>query len=105
VNETEATLVRRIFERFVRLGSATKLVVELTREGVRHKRGKPIDKGFLYKLLNNRLYIGEPSTRDRATPASTTPSSPRISGTRSTPSSARALASAPRTRARRRRRC
>ena len=59
VNEGEAALVRRIFERFVRLGSATKLVRELAQEGVRHKRGKPIDKGFLYKLLNNRLYIGE----------------------------------------------
>jgi site-specific DNA recombinase len=59
VNETEAALVRRIFERFVRLGSATKLVAELTAEAVRHKRGKAIDKGFLYKLLNNRLYIGE----------------------------------------------
>jgi site-specific DNA recombinase len=43
----------------VRLGSATKLVSELAEEGVRHKRGKPIDKGFLYKLLNNRLYLGE----------------------------------------------
>jgi site-specific DNA recombinase len=59
LNETEAALVRSIFDRFVRLGSATKLVVELTGEGVRHKRGKPIDKGFLYKLLNNRLYLGE----------------------------------------------
>jgi site-specific DNA recombinase len=59
VNETEAALVRRIFERFARLGSATKLVVELTGEGVRHKRGKPIDKGFVYKLLKNRLYLGE----------------------------------------------
>jgi site-specific DNA recombinase len=59
VNEGEAALVRRIFERFVRLGSATKLVSELAEEGVRHKRGKPIDKGFLYKLLNNRLYLGE----------------------------------------------
>jgi hypothetical protein len=28
-------------------------------DGVQHKRGKPIDKGFLYKLLNNRLYLGE----------------------------------------------
>jgi DNA invertase Pin-like site-specific DNA recombinase len=59
VNLTEAALVRRIFERFVRLGSATKLVLELNREGVRHKRGKLIDKGFVYKLLNNRLYLGE----------------------------------------------
>jgi site-specific DNA recombinase len=59
VNEAEAALVRRIFERFVKLGSATELVRELAEEGIRHKRGKPIDKGFLYKLLNNRLYIGE----------------------------------------------
>jgi site-specific DNA recombinase len=59
VNEIEAALVGCIFERFVCLGSATKLVAELTAEGVRHKRGKPIDKGFLYKLLNNRLYLGE----------------------------------------------
>jgi DNA invertase Pin-like site-specific DNA recombinase len=59
VNATEAKLVRRIFSGFVRLGSATKLVAELRREGARNKRGKPIDKGFLYKLLRNRLYIGE----------------------------------------------
>jgi len=68
VNETEAALVRRIFKRFVRLGSATKLVVELNRDGVRHKRGKPIDKGFLYKLLNKRLYIGEAVHKGRSHP-------------------------------------
>jgi DNA invertase Pin-like site-specific DNA recombinase len=59
VNENEAALVRRIFERFVRLGSATKLVAELIGQGALNKRGKPIDKGLVYKLLNNRLYIGE----------------------------------------------
>jgi DNA invertase Pin-like site-specific DNA recombinase len=59
VNETEAALVRRIFERFVKLGSATKLVQELGQEGVLNKRGKPIDKSFVYKLLKNRLYLGE----------------------------------------------
>jgi DNA invertase Pin-like site-specific DNA recombinase len=59
VNETEAALVRRIFERFVRLGSATKLVDDLRRDGVLNKRGKPIDKSFVYKLLKNRLYLGE----------------------------------------------
>jgi hypothetical protein len=59
VNDGEAALVRRIFERFARLGSATKLVLDLTDEGAMNKRGKPIDKGFLYKLLNNRLYLGE----------------------------------------------
>jgi site-specific DNA recombinase len=59
VNEGEAALVRRIFARFVQLGSATKLVAELARDGVQNKRGKPVDKGFLYKLLKNRLYLGE----------------------------------------------
>jgi site-specific DNA recombinase len=59
VNEDEAALVRRIFERFVKLGSATKLVAELNADQAQNKRGKPIDKGFLYKLLNNRLYLGE----------------------------------------------
>ena len=59
VNESEAALVRCIFERFVQVGSATKLVAELARDGIRNKRGKPIDKGLLYKLLNNRLYRGE----------------------------------------------
>ena len=28
------------------------------REGVRTKRGKLVDKGYLYKLLNNRTYLG-----------------------------------------------
>ena len=47
-----------IFERFVRIGSATVLARELRREGVRTKRGKLVDKGYLYKLLNNRTYLG-----------------------------------------------
>ena len=59
VNEAEAATVRMIFERFLKLGSATVLVRELTTERVTSKRGKPIDKGFLYKLLNNRVYLGE----------------------------------------------
>jgi len=69
VNEKEAALVRHIFERFARLGSATMLVAELKSQGHRTKtwvtqkgrlrEGKPIDKGFLYKLLRNRVYLGE----------------------------------------------
>ena len=54
-NETEAELVRSIFERFAKMASATKLAQALSAEGVVGKRGKPIDKGVLYKLLNNRL--------------------------------------------------
>jgi len=69
VNETEASLVRHIFERFTRIGSATKLVKELDEEGHRTKswvtqagrerQGRPLDKGYLYRLLNNRVYLGE----------------------------------------------
>ncbi|ACI97486.1 recombinase family protein [Rhodospirillum centenum] len=59
VNEAESATIRMIFERFVQLGSATTLVAQLAAEGVVTKRGKPVDKGFLYKLLNNRVYLGE----------------------------------------------
>jgi site-specific DNA recombinase len=59
VNEAEAAVIRTIFDRFARRGSATKLVQELREKGLRAKRDRPIDKGLLYKLLNNRVYIGE----------------------------------------------
>ncbi len=59
INEAEAATVQHMFQRFVELGSATLLTRELVAQGVANKRGKPIDKGFLYKLLRNRVYIGE----------------------------------------------
>lgn len=57
--ETEAATVRMIFERFVKVGSATRLAAELAEQRIVNKRGKPIDKSLLYKLLNNRVYVGE----------------------------------------------
>ena len=59
VNETEAAKVRRIFQGFVAIGSATKLAKVLRDEGLTTKRGRPIDKGDIYKLLNARVYRGE----------------------------------------------
>jgi len=69
VNEREAKTVRHIFRRFVQLGSATLLVKELRLDGVtskswvtqsgRVRKGKPIDKSLIYKMLNNRIYLGE----------------------------------------------
>jgi site-specific DNA recombinase len=59
VNEAEAALVRCVFERFLQVGSATKLVQELNAAGHHTKRGKPFDKGILYKLLKNRTYVGQ----------------------------------------------
>lgn len=59
VNEEEAATVRRIFERFTKLGSVTELVREMREKGVRGKRGRLIDKGYVYQLFRNRTYIGE----------------------------------------------
>ncbi len=45
--------------RVVETRSATKLVPILQAEGVRTKTGRPVDKGAIYRRLNNRLLIGE----------------------------------------------
>jgi DNA invertase Pin-like site-specific DNA recombinase len=68
VNDAEAASVRRIFERFVELGSATVLARELRREGVRNKQGTLIDKGYLYRLLKNRVYRGEAVHKGKSYP-------------------------------------
>lgn len=59
IEAAEAEVVRTVFARFLALGSATLLAQELARAGARTKRGGVIDKKYLYRLLNNRLYIGE----------------------------------------------
>ena len=68
VNEAEAALVPHVFERFLRVGSATMLVQELNAAGHRTKRAKPFDKGVLYKLLKNRTYVGEVEHKGTAYP-------------------------------------
>ena len=69
VNAKEARLVRRIFKRFCELGSTTELAAELNRQGHRTKEwttvkgkvqgGHRWNKSHLYRLLNNRKYLGE----------------------------------------------
>ena len=58
VHEPDAAVVRSMFERFLRIGSATLLAQELRAEGVLTTKGRPIDKGYLYKCLSNRTYLG-----------------------------------------------
>ena len=58
VHEPDAAVVRSMFERFLRVGSATVLARELRAEGVLTTKGRPIDKGYLYKCLSNRTYLG-----------------------------------------------
>jgi DNA invertase Pin-like site-specific DNA recombinase len=59
IDAKEAETVRWIFRRFVQLGSATLLAKELVAKGLKNRYGHKLDKGALYKLLNNRVYIGE----------------------------------------------
>src|SRR5262245_60002409 len=68
VNKPEAVLVRSIFTRFAKVQSATELVKTLLKEGALNKRGKPIDKGYIYRVLNNRVYLGEAVHKGKAHP-------------------------------------
>jgi len=68
INEAEAATVRMIFDRFLKVGSATTLTRALEAEGVRTRRGKLVDKGFIYKLLANRVYIGDAVHKGTAYP-------------------------------------
>ena len=68
VNETEAKKVRSIFERFAKGGSVTDIVRELSSEGFRNRYGQTLDKGRIYKLLNNRVYVGDAVHKGTAYP-------------------------------------
>jgi site-specific DNA recombinase len=59
VNEAEAVLVRRIFQGFAELESCMKLVHALRAEGATTKRGKPLNKNDIYRILTNRVFLGE----------------------------------------------
>jgi site-specific DNA recombinase len=69
INEAEAETVRHIFRSYLELGSVRLLEQRLRDEGVRSKLhrkaddasrgGKPIVRGALYLIIQNRLYRGE----------------------------------------------
>jgi DNA invertase Pin-like site-specific DNA recombinase len=73
INEAEAATVRMIFKRFVAIGSATKLAKALVAEGVRTKSGRLVDKGYIYRLLNSRVYLGEATHKDASYPGEHAP--------------------------------
>jgi DNA invertase Pin-like site-specific DNA recombinase len=58
-NPVDAGHVRWVFARFVEIGSGTLLARELAERGVTTSRGHRIDKKFIYRMLNNRVYIGD----------------------------------------------
>jgi site-specific DNA recombinase len=59
IQPADAERVRSIFKRFVHLKSATLLARELVLAGATNRYGHLLDKGVLYRLLNNRVYIGD----------------------------------------------
>jgi hypothetical protein len=77
-NPTEAKLVRKMFERYIALGSMTLLSNELRAEGVMTKgwttlkgkvrTGQLMDKGYLYKLFKNPVFIGVASYKGKHYP-------------------------------------
>ncbi len=68
IDPNQAAAVKRVFEEFVRMGSATLLARKLNAEGMTTRGGKPVDKSFLYRLLNNRVYLGEAVHKGKAYP-------------------------------------
>ena len=68
VNEAEAARVRRVFELFAETGSGVETVRRLRDEGVASKSGRPLNKGDVYKLLNNRTYVGEVAHKGQGLP-------------------------------------
>src|SRR3982075_1734345 len=59
IQPIDAEQVQSIFKRFVQLKSATVLARELVLAGATNRYGHLLDKGVLYRLLNNRVYIGD----------------------------------------------
>lgn len=78
VNAVEAETVRHIFRRYAELKSVLSLQHALDRDGIVSKRrkdrdghaigGKPLARGALYLMLQNRIYRGEIVHKDSAYP-------------------------------------
>lgn len=68
INEAEAPTVRHIFTRYLALGSGRELIEELRADGYRTKvrqqgsrnvGGIPFERGVLFHILGNPIYIGK----------------------------------------------
>ena len=78
VNETEAELVRTIYDRYLAIGSVHRLAAALADDGIVSKRhitssgrelgGTPFGRGALFHLLRNRIYLGQIVHKDLVHP-------------------------------------
>ncbi len=78
VNEAEAETVRRIFTRFSQCRSPAIIADELRADGITTKAwtsktgkvhpGEPMNRAYLYKVLHQRLYLGEVAYKEGVYP-------------------------------------
>ncbi len=78
VNAREAMLVREIFESFTQTESCVGILRQLnvtghtkkawTTQDGRFHEGKPIDKQYIYRILHNRVYLGEAVHKGKSYP-------------------------------------
>src|SRR5215813_13731482 len=69
INEREAETVRHIFRRYAAVGSVLALKEELDRDRVVSTAGaKPLARGALYLMLQNRIYRGQIVHKDNCYP-------------------------------------
>jgi DNA invertase Pin-like site-specific DNA recombinase len=68
INDAEAALVQSIFKQFAQGIQPQLLLRKLSESGALNKNGKPIDKGYLYRVINNRVYLGEAVHKGQAYP-------------------------------------
>ena len=59
VDENEAPIVRRIFNRYLEIQSPKQIAFELNQDGIKTSTGKAWDRGYIYRILNNHTYAGK----------------------------------------------
>lgn len=69
IEPAEAKTVRWIFDAFVDTRSTTLMVKQLAEQSIQSKHGKALSKQTLYKILHNRMYLGEISHKGEYFPA------------------------------------
>jgi hypothetical protein len=67
-NEAEAARVRRVSEVLADTSSGVETARRLRDEGIISKSGRSFNKGDVYKLLNNRTYVGHVALKGQAFP-------------------------------------
>jgi site-specific DNA recombinase len=78
VNQGEARIVRDIFKRFLEIQSTIRIAAELNAKGITTKAwttkdgtfrpGREWDKGHIYRMLHNPLYLGKIKHKDQVFP-------------------------------------